>query len=56
MSTQQPYGRLPHGNQTDRKTLPIRTYVTNSVGNTARQRRLFDEVKAWIDTRGDSPH
>ena len=31
----------------------IRTYVTNRGGNTARQRRLFDEVKSWIDTRGD---
>lgn len=31
----------------------IRTYVTNITGRTTRQRRLFDEVKAWIDTRGD---
>ena len=31
----------------------IRTYVTNSMGRTTRQRRLFDEVKAWIDTRVD---
>ena len=31
----------------------IRTYVINRTGNTARQRRLFDEVKGWIDTRGD---
>jgi len=31
----------------------IRTYLGNMSGRTTRQRRLFDEVKAWIDTRGD---
>ncbi len=31
----------------------IRTYVINRMGKTARRRRLFDEVKAWIDARGD---
>ncbi len=31
----------------------IRAYVTNIMARTTRQRRLFDEVKAWIDTRGD---
>jgi len=30
----------------------IRTYLTNRMGKTARHRRLFDEVKGWIDTRG----
>jgi hypothetical protein len=31
----------------------IRTYVTNVATKTTRQRRLFEEVKAWFDTRGD---
>jgi hypothetical protein len=31
----------------------IRTYVINREGKTARQRRLFEEVKDWIDARGD---
>jgi hypothetical protein len=31
----------------------IRTYVANIGSRTTRQRRLFDEAKAWIDTRGD---
>jgi hypothetical protein len=31
----------------------IRTYLANIEGRTTRQRRLFDEVKAWIGTRGD---
>lgn len=31
----------------------IRTYVTTIAGRTSRQRRLFEETKAWIDTRND---
>jgi hypothetical protein len=31
----------------------IRTYFANIAGRTTRQRRLFDEVKGWLDTRGD---
>jgi hypothetical protein len=31
----------------------IRTFVTNRMGKTVRQRRLFEEVKHWIDARGD---
>jgi len=31
----------------------IRTYVSNIAARTVRQRRLFEETKAWIDTRGD---
>jgi hypothetical protein len=31
----------------------IRTYLGNMAGRTTRQRRLFDEVKVWIDMRGD---
>ena len=31
----------------------IRTYVNNRMAKTPARRRLFDEVKAWIDTRED---
>lgn len=31
----------------------IRCYVTNIAAKTARRRRLHDEAKSWIDTRGD---
>jgi hypothetical protein len=31
----------------------IRTYVSNITARTTRQRRLFEETKAWIDTRDD---
>ncbi len=31
----------------------IRAYVTNLLGKTARQRRRFEEVQAWLETRGD---
>jgi hypothetical protein len=31
----------------------IRAYVTNLLGKTRAQRRRFQEVKAWLETRGD---
>src|SRR5271157_3646957 len=31
----------------------IRSYVTNMAGTSKRERRLFDEERAWIYTRGD---
>lgn len=31
----------------------IRAYVTNLMGRTTKQRRRFEEVEAWLETRGD---